>query len=262
MPQTWGKIWKSLRGQRDEGFFFKHIDKERVPAHIAVIMDGNGRWAAAKGLPRLAGHAAGAEAVRETIKAASELNVRFLTLYTFSAENWKRPPEEVQSLMHLIDEKLRVELPELHQKGVRFRVIGNLKEMPDFLQKSFHEAMELTANNQGLNLVVALNYGARTEIKDAARQIAEEVRQGKLKPEEVTEETFANYLYTAGLPEPELLIRTGGELRLSNFLLWQVAYTELWITPTYWPDFSRRHFFQAVYDFQHRRRRYGGLEDL
>lgn len=262
MRESFKNVWESLRGKRDEDFFLERIDKEKVPGHVAVIMDGNGRWAAQKGLPRIVGHAAGTEAVRETIKAASEIGVSFLTLYTFSSENWKRPAEEVKALMRLINEKLEAELPDLHQRGVRIRVIGELGQMPDFLQKSFNEAMELTAKNQGLNLVVALNYGARGEIVNAARRIAEEIIQNKLQPEEITEDILASYLYTADVPDPELLIRTSGEMRLSNFLLWQAAYAELWITPVYWPDFSRKHFFQAIYDFQQRHRRYGGVEDL
>lgn len=255
-------ILSGLRGKRNEDFFLERIDKEKIPKHVAVIMDGNGRWAAQRGLPRIAGHAAGTEAVRRTIKAASEMGVRFLTLYTFSSENWKRPPEEVKALMRLINQKLETELPELDQRGVRVRVIGGLSGMPDFLQKGFLEAMELTADNLGLTLVIALNYGARTEITSAARSIAEKIKRGDMRIEDVNEASFAAHLFTADMPDPELLIRTSGEMRLSNFLLWQVAYAELWVTPVLWPDFTRKHLLQAVYDFQQRHRRYGGVDDL
>lgn len=253
---------ESLRQIRNEDFFLSHLDRDKVPAHVAVIMDGNGRWAAQRALPRIAGHRAGAKAVREIVNTAPEIGVKYLTLYTFSLENWKRPSEEVNSLMALIGEKLNEELPELHQKGVRIRVIGRLKEMPEFLQRSFEEAVKLTADNKLLTLTVALNYGSRAEIADAVKKIAQKAWEKKLDPGSITEEMVSGFLYASDIPDPELLIRTSGELRLSNFLLWQSAYTELWVTKANWPDFKRRDFLQAIYDFQQRRRRYGGLEDI
>jgi len=258
------KLLQGLRPSQEgknEDFFLKRIDRNRVPVHVAIIMDGNGRWAVQQGLPRLAGHRAGAEAVREVVSLCPEIGVKYLTLYTFSVENWRRPREEVESLISLIGERLEQEIDELNQKGVRIQVLGRLSEMPDFIQKSFRQAIELTKNNQLLTLNVALNYGGRAEIVDAVRGIGLAVKTGKLKPEAIDEEVIAQHLYTADIPDPELLIRTSGELRLSNFLLWQIAYTELWVTPVLWPDFKRRHFLEAIYAFQQRKRRYGGLEE-
>ncbi len=254
---------KSLRtpfSRFREDLFFKRIDLTKVPKHVAIIMDGNGRWAAKRGLPRLAGHRAGAEAIRRTIRAAADVGVKYLTLYAFSVENWKRPRDEVRGLMNLFEETLRKELQELHEKGIKINVIGHLEELSKSTQRCFREAMELTANNKEMILNIALNYGGRVEIADAAREIARAVRDGKMALESIKPETLADYLYTSGSPDPELLIRTSGELRVSNFLLWQIAYTELWVTAALWPDFEKADFYQAIYEFQQRKRRFGGLE--
>jgi undecaprenyl diphosphate synthase len=219
-------------------------------------MDGNGRWARERNLPRLAGHRAGAKAVKRTVEIAAEIGIEYLTLYTFSVENWQRPEVEVKGLLELIEHQLREEIDELHKNNVRLRVVGRLGEMPLSLQKAFQEAIKLTESNTGLNLNVALNYGGRTEIIDAINQLIKRVLEGKERTS-IDTATFAKYLYTKDMPDPELLIRTSGELRVSNFLLWQIAYTEIWVTPVLWPEFSREDFLQAIYDFQNRERRFG-----
>lgn len=221
-------------------------------------MDGNGRWAAKRGLPRLAGHSAGAKAVREVIAAAIELQVEFLTIYSFSSENWNRPEDEVSGLMRLFVEVLERELTNLNRMNVRVAIIGRMDGVPRLTREAFERVVASTSTNSGLTLVVALNYGARVEIADAARALAQDVAQGILTPESITEELIASRLYTAGIPDPDLIIRTSGELRLSNFLLWQAAYSELWVTATLWPDFSRVDFLRAVVDYEHRERRFGG----
>lgn len=232
-----------------------------VPAHIAIVMDGNGRWAAKRGLPRIAGHRAGAKAIRDTIEGCVEAGVRYLTIYTFSTENWRRPAREVKGLMALFREVLEREIDELDRQGVRIVPIGRLAELPDSTRSAFEESARRTAANERLTLVVAVNYGARQEIADAAAGIAGEVAAGRLDPADVTEEVVARHLYTAaaGIPDPELVIRTSGELRLSNFLLFQLAYAELWVTKTLWPDFRRRHLFRAILDYRGRARRFGGV---
>jgi undecaprenyl diphosphate synthase len=223
-------------------------------------MDGNGRWARERGLPRLAGHRAGAKAVRRTIETAAEIGLEYLTLYTFSVENWQRPQAEVKGLLELIEHQLKKEINELHSNNVRLRVVGRLEEMPLSLQRAFQEAMKLTESNTGLNLNIALNYGARIEIIDAINQLIDRILEGKERtPIDIA--TFTKYLYTKDIPDPELLIRTSGELRVSNFLLWQIAYTEIWVTPVLWPEFSRKDFLQAIYDFQNRERRFGRVSD-
>jgi undecaprenyl diphosphate synthase len=238
----------------------QEIKKKPLPRHVAIIMDGNGRWARERGLPRLAGHRAGAKAVRRTIETAAEIGLEYLTLYTFSVENWQRPQAEVKGLLELIEHQLKKEINELHSNNVRLRVVGRLEEMPLSLQKAFQEAMELTASNTGLNLNIALNYGARIEIIDAINQLIDRILEGKERtPIDVA--TFTKYLYTKDIPDPELLIRTSGELRVSNFLLWQIAYTEIWVTPVLWPEFNRREFLKAIYDFQNRERRFGRVSD-
>lgn len=239
-----------------EGSLLRRIKKEKVPEHVAVIMDGNGRWARRRGLPRIAGHRAAAETVRRTIKVATEIGVKYLTLYTFSVENWTRPADEVSSLMALFEEMLTRELDELDANDVKIRTIGRMAELPESTRECFTGAVAKTADNAGLVLIIAINYGARTEIVDALRSII-----GKAGGGEVTTETVAGHLYTAGIPDPELVVRTSGEMRVSNFLLWQIAYAELWVTPVLWPDFSRADFLEAIYDFQRRRRRFGGVED-
>jgi undecaprenyl diphosphate synthase len=236
----------------------ERLDTARIPQHVAIIMDGNGRWAQTRRLPRVAGHRAGAKAVREAILTADALGVRYLTIYSFSSENWSRPLEEVAGLMRLFVETLESELEALHREGVRLRLIGRAEGVPEKTLAAFRRAEERTAGNAGLTLLVALNYGGRTEIADAVAQIAHEVAEGTLAASDIDEEAIASRLYTSDIPDPDLVVRTSGEMRLSNFLLWQVAYSELWVTPTLWPDFTRNDFLQAVVDFQERDRRFGG----
>jgi undecaprenyl diphosphate synthase len=235
------------------------IDRERVPRHIAIIMDGNGRWARRRGLPRIEGHRQGDTSVGEAIEACRDWGVQYLTLYTFSIENWRRSEEEVQALMLLIELVARREIETLDQKDVRVRVMGRLDELPDSLREELSRDCERTRDNRGLNLILALNYGGRREIVDAARALAQRVAEGGLRPEEISEERFAASLYLPGIPDPDLLIRTGGEMRLSNFLLWETAYSELYVTPVLWPDFRRPHLVEAIQDFQHRERRFGAV---
>ena len=235
----------------------EEFDVTRTPAHVAVIMDGNGRWAARRGLPRLAGHRAGAKAVRETIAAAIELEIGYLTIYSFSSENWSRPKDEVSGLMTLFVEVLERELESLQRLDVRVLVIGRSEALPDSTARAFARCVEKTAANQGLTLVVALDYGGRADIAHAAHAIALDVAEGRLLPDEVTEDLVASRLSTAGIPDPDLLIRTSGELRVSNFLLWEIAYSEFWVCTTLWPDFGRTDLLRAVVDFQRRVRRFG-----
>jgi undecaprenyl diphosphate synthase len=236
----------------------QRVDEARIPAHVAIIMDGNGRWAAARGLPRAAGHRAGAVAIEEAIAAAIEVRLRYLTLYSFSTENWSRSRDEVRTLMSLFVEVLRSKMPDLMEWGVRVRVIGRLDEMSPRVRNAFRRAMDKTVANDQLDLVIALNYGGRAEIADAAARIACDVVDGTLAPDSVDEAAVAERLYTTGIPDPELLIRTSGEERLSNFLLWQSAYSELLFTDTLWPDFGRDDLLEAIVDFQGRERRFGG----
>ena len=233
------------------------IDFERLPAHVAVIMDGNGRWAAQRSLPRVEGHLAGIEAVRETVELSARLGLGALTLYAFSVENWKRPPAEVAALMGLLKRYLRLELATLMDNNIRFQLIGSRAELPSDVWDELDAAQERTGRNTGLVFNIALNYGGRAEIVRAARRA---IHAG-IDPEELDEARFAGLLYTAGQPDPDLLIRTSGEMRVSNFLLWQIAYTEIWVTDTYWPDFRAHHFLQALLDFQTRSRRYGGITE-
>jgi undecaprenyl diphosphate synthase len=229
------------------------------PVHVAIIMDGNGRWATGRGLPRIAGHKRGAEAVRDIVRAAGELGVGYLTLFGFSSENWKRPLAEVQDLMGLLRVYLRSEVAELHRNGVRFRVVGDRARFAPDTIALIEEAEGLTAANGGLTLTLALSYGGRQEIVRAARSLAEDVRAGRLDPAQIDEDLFASRLFTADIPDPDLLIRTSGEMRISNFLLWQSAYTELAFFDVLWPDFTKRHLEQALADFQGRERRWGGI---
>ena len=240
-----------------EAQLLAQIDLERLPRHIAVIMDGNGRWAQRRRLLRIAGHRAGIRAVRQAVEACARLGVPYLTLYAFSVENWKRPPTEVKLLMGLLREYLKKEIGELNRQNVRLGVIGRVAELPAPVQRDLQGALEETRRNSGLRLTLALNYGARAELIDAVRSLAEyQQRNGSMS---IDETTFSQHLYTRGLPDPDLLIRTSGEMRLSNFLLWQVAYSEIWVTDTLWPDFTQQDFFRAILDFQKRERRYGGL---
>ncbi len=231
-----------------------------TPAHVAIIMDGNGRWAKARGLPRLAGHRAGVEALRNTVRAAPELGISYLTVYAFSSENWSRPKSEVSDLMGLLKIFIRRDLADLHRSGVRVRIIGDREGLQPDIRALLEEAETLTVANQALTLVIAFNYGGRDEIARVARRLALAVRRGDLDPEAITAERFAAALDTAGIPDPELVIRTSGELRLSNFLLWQAAYSELVFLPCFWPDFSHEHFVEALRVFAGRERRFGGIE--
>jgi undecaprenyl diphosphate synthase len=233
------------------------IDLERLPQHIAVIMDGNGRWANRRRLPRIAGHRAGIRAVRQAVEACARLGVPYLTLYAFSVENWKRPHTEVKLLMQLLREYLKKEIGELNKQNIRLGVIGRIAELPGPVQRDLQHALEQTRHNSGLRLTLALNYGARAELMDAVRSLVDNLkRNGRVT---IDETSFREHLYTRDLPDPDLLIRTSGEMRLSNFLLWQAAYAELWVTDTLWPDFTQQDLFRAILDFQKRERRYGGL---
>ena len=236
------------------------IDLERLPRHIAVIMDGNGRWARKRHLPRIAGHRAGIGAVRQVVEACTRLGVPCLTLYAFSVENWKRPRTEVKLLMGLLREYLKKELDEMNRNNIRFGAIGRIDTLPKTVERDLHDTVEKTKSNTGLRLTLALNYGGRAEMIDAVRSLVSQVKEnGAFDPETITEQSFSRYLYTHDMPDPDLLIRTSGEMRLSNFLLWQVAYSEIWVTDVLWPDFTERELFQAIIDFQRRERRYGGL---
>lgn len=235
------------------------LDKAKLPQHVAIIMDGNGRWARKRDLPRVAGHRAGVKSVREIVRACGEIGIKVLTLYAFSVENWKRPRREVDTLMRLLRESLRRELPNLNKNQVRLRAIGRLKELPPKVQEALEKAIKSTEGNEGLILNFAINYGGRSEIVDAVKSLAKDVEKGVCKPDEVSEEIFEKYLYTSHVPDPDLLIRTSGEHRVSNFLLWQVSYSEIWITPVYWPDFRRHHLLGALLDYQERKRRFGGI---
>jgi len=235
------------------------LDTDNIPQHIAIIMDGNGRWAKSRGLPRIAGHHTGMKAVKRITMAADRLGVKYLTLYAFSTENWKRPKAEVEFLMKLPQEFLSIELNELVEKNVQVRMMGHREDLPSHTLEAVEEAIKQTANNTGLVLNFALNYGSRKEMIEAVKLIAESVRDGVLDPEQIGEQEFADKLLSRGLPDPDLLIRTSGELRLSNFMLWQLAYSEMWFTDVYWPEFTEDHFHEAVREYQRRARRYGGL---
>ena len=232
------------------------MNLDRLPRHVAIIMDGNGRWARQRRLPRVAGHKAGIKAVRDTVETAARLGLEVLTLYAFSQENWKRPRSEVDTLMGLLQEYLRKEIRTLVDNKIRFLVIGRMADLDESIQRELDEAIQATRANTGLVFNIALSYGGRAEIVDACRSV---LRKG-IRPEELNEGELSRHMYTAGQPDPDLLIRTSGELRVSNFLLWQIAYSEIWVTPTLWPDFRRLHLFEAILDYQRRERRYGGLD--
>jgi len=230
---------------------------ENVPKHIAIIMDGNGRWAKQKGIPRLLGHRSGVKSVREVTEAAAEIGVQYLTLYAFSTENWNRPPAEVTALMTLLVETIKGEIRDMKKNKVRLQAIGDIEALPAATYKTLMEGIEQTKNNDRITLVLALNYSAKWEILRATRIIAEQAQKGLLKAEDIKESTFEAALSTNGIPDPELLIRTSGETRISNFLLWQIAYTELYFTPVFWPDFGRKELFEAILSYQRRERRFG-----
>jgi undecaprenyl diphosphate synthase len=236
------------------------IDRSALPAHIAIIMDGNGRWARKRGLPRVAGHRAGIQAVRDVVEGSAELGIPVLTLYAFSVENWKRPFSEVSMLMQLLKEYLNRELDNIHRNNIRFCAIGRTDELDPTVRLELEKAVTHTRDNTGMQFNVALNYGGRAEIVDAVNRLLRNGGRDAAANGGISEEQFAKYLYTAGQPDPDLLIRTSGELRVSNFLLWQIAYAEIWVTDTLWPDFDKRHLHQAIIAFQKRERRYGGLE--
>ncbi len=233
------------------------IDLKNLPKHVAIIMDGNGRWAKQKRLPRIEGHRAGVESIRETLRACNELHIPYLTLYAFSNENWHRPKDEVNFLMGLLSDYLDKELQDLNKNNIRFRVIGRIEMLPSEIQKKIERNVELTKNNTALVLTVALSYSGRLELVDAVRKIAEKAKAGNLNPSEISELTIASHLYTNGLPDPDFLIRTSGEMRISNFLLWQMSYTEIYVTDVLWPDFRKQNFFEAIEAYQKRERRFG-----
>jgi undecaprenyl diphosphate synthase len=230
---------------------------KNLPEHVAIIMDGNGRWAKKRNLPRLAGHRAGREPVRMCVRTCAKVGVKYLTLYTFSLENWKRPQHEVEGLMMFLEDVLKTEYLELNENGVRLSVIGRIDMLLPSTRAALSETIDKLSGNDRLNLTLAISYGGRAEIADAARKISEEIRDGKLAPDDITEERFRDFLYDPGIPDPDLLIRTSGELRISNFLLWQIAYSEIYVTDVLWPDFGEEHLLQGIRDFTRRDRRYG-----
>lgn len=242
-----------------EGISLVDVDVTRIPGHVSIIMDGNGRWAQARGLDRSRGHVAGVDSLRETVTTSVRLGLDVLSVYAFSTENWKRPQEEVNMLMHLFATTLLHELPLFHQENVRLRFFGDLDALPKETRDVFQQGLDETASNTGMTFALAVNYGSRAEIARAARNLAQRAAAGQLDPQSIDERTLASELYTQGLPDPDLLIRTSGELRLSNYLLWQLAYTEFYVTPTLWPDFDRWEFLRAVHAFQGRKRRFGGV---
>ena len=237
------------------------IDKNNIPKHIAIIMDGNGRWAKAHSLPRIAGHKEGIISVRAITKICGDIGVKYLSLYTFSSENWRRPKNEVKALMRLLLLTIRREIKDLNKNNVRLTTIGNMGDLPDDARKEMEEGLKITENNSGLNLILALSYGGRQEIIKMVQSIARKALNGEIEPEKISEDNIVNELDTAKIPDPELLIRTGGELRISNFLLWQIAYSEIYVTDIYWPEFREKELLDAVADFQARERRFGHISE-
>jgi len=237
------------------------LDTERLPGHVAIIMDGNGRWARKRGLPRIAGHAAARTAVRDVVIASAGVGIKDLTLYTFSMENWRRPRSEVAALMHLLDQTLAEQVAEMDENNIRLNAIGRTDLLPKYARSRVERSIDKLAHNDGLRLNLAVSYGGRAEIIDAVRKIARGVERGDLRADDIDEETLRRHLYTPDLPDPDLLIRTSGESRISNFLLWQVAYTELYITEVLWPDFRRKHLYEALADYAGRERRFGRVAE-
>jgi len=233
--------------------------RANLPSHVAIIMDGNGRWAKQRHLPRVEGHREGAESVRAVVRAAGEAGIKYLTVYAFSVENWGRPKDEVDTLMKYLARYLKNEIPELNRNNVRLEAIGQIYRLPEFVQQQLEKTKAALARNNGLTLILALSYGSRTEIVEAVRDIATKVQKGKLDPAEITEQTISQHLYTKNFPDPDLLIRTSGEMRVSNFLLWQISYAELVVTPTLWPDFRKAQLFDALEEYGRRHRRFGGV---
>jgi undecaprenyl diphosphate synthase len=246
---------------REEERRLLELDADKLPQHVAVIMDGNGRWAQKRHLPRVAGHRAGVQSARSVIETCAALNIPALTLYAFSMENWRRPKAEIDFLMRLLREYLRRELPVIHRNNIRLLIIGRTDQLPDAVRADVEKAMRQTAGNSGMKLAVALNYGGRAELVDAFNDILDDLKKNGTPGHRVDEEMISQHLYTAGLPDPDLLIRTSGEMRVSNFLLWQIAYAEIYVTETLWPDFTRAQLYEALIDFQKRERRYGGLAE-
>ncbi|HKW31150.1 MAG TPA: isoprenyl transferase [Verrucomicrobiae bacterium] len=233
--------------------------KASLPKHVAIIMDGNGRWAKQRGLPRIEGHRQGAESARTIIRTSGELGINYLTLYAFSAENWNRPKDEVDALMKYLIHYLKTETSELNKNNVRLEVIGQIWRLPENVQEHLRKSIQTLSRNNGLTLIMALSYGSRIEIVDAVRRIAEETKTGKLEPADINEDVISQHLWTRNFPDPDLLIRTSGEMRVSNFLLWQISYSELVITPTLWPDFRKPQLFEALEEYARRHRRFGGV---
>jgi len=264
MPRETPDLEGYIEPRSEESTIVQQIDFSRLPAHVAIIMDGNGRWAQSRRLPRVAGHRAGIDAVRDIVEASARLGLQVLTLYAFSKENWKRPRAEINTLMMLLKEYLKKELRTLIRNDIRFNVIGRMDELDPSVQRELVKGMEATSRLEGMVFNIALSYGGRAEIVDACRRMLIDLGQRdgltlERAAAEIDERVFARYLYTAGQPDPDLLIRTSGELRISNFLLWQIAYAEIWVTDTLWPDFRKRELFLAIHDFQKRDRRYGGV---
>ena len=243
-----------------EDISLSDINLETIPSHVSIIMDGNGRWATARGLDRTEGHKAGVLSLREAVTTSVRLGLDVLSVYAFSTENWKRPQHEVDLLMRLFAETLLKELPLFYQENVKLRFFGDLEALPEKTRKTFQRGLDETAQNTGMTFALAVNYGSRAELTRAAVFLANQIAEGKVSADSVTPSNFEKYLYTAGLPDPDLLIRTSGELRLSNYLLWQLAYSELYVTQTYWPDFSKWDFLRAIKDYQSRERRFGGVK--
>jgi undecaprenyl diphosphate synthase len=238
-----------------------NIDKTNLPSHIAIIMDGNGRWAKKKGALRIFGHKNAVASVRETTEGCAELGIKYLTLYAFSTENWSRPADEVNALMELLVSTIRSEIKELLKNNIRLLTIGNIKDLPENCRRELQEAKDMTKANTGLTVILAISYSGRWEIVEAMKKISEEVSKGLLKPEDLNEQSFSEYLCTKGIPDPELLIRTSGEMRISNFLLWQIAYSEIYITDILWPDFRKEHLHEALISYQKRERRFGKISE-
>jgi len=253
---------QSFRTLTDDARFQNELkSKGQIPTHIAIIMDGNGRWAKERGLPRIAGHKEGVESVRDTVEACGQLGVRFLTLYAFSTENWRRPENEVSLLMRLLLHAIRDETDKLHSNNVRMQSIGEIFRLPKEIQEELLDGIEKTKNNTGLTLTLALSYSGRWDITQAVIKLAQEIEQGKMTSKKISEETITQFLSTQSFPDPDLLVRTGGDMRISNFLLWQIAYAELFVSKLYWPQFRREELYNAIIDFQQRERRYGMISE-
>jgi undecaprenyl diphosphate synthase len=258
-----GNRWKRVGrvpGRNEQEGVPEDLKGATLPRHLAVIPDGNGRWARQRGLPRIAGHRAGIESVRDTVRACGEMGIDVLTIYAFSIENWQRPRREISALLGLLREQIRSELKELQKNQVQLRTIGRIDDLPGPVRDELIRAIKETSGNTGLKLRLALSYGGRSEIVDGVRSVARRIKTGELSLDALDEESFRNYLYDPEIPDPDLLIRTSGELRISNFLLWQLAYTEIWVTDVMWPDFRREHLYEAVREFGRRERRYGRVE--